>query len=1022
MIPQANSACFSSQTASTVTSSTLSRLTSSFTENIANASASTVNPVSGNASAVNTNTSSSAAGRKDGDLLHRCASSGTIADGSVHPVGTSASSGSGRSNTDCLEIAATPTRILRGASAAVVAAVRTQSSPCLSPNGSDGTSSDSQSQGKPVRKLPVALKHGDLVFFVMCPEEEPKIAAELEDVQALSRVVVKETLPRAVCRKLTDDQIGWTPKEPYKRPEYYSHHSGEMLHEDLDSYVGYDMDSEDEQWLNSLNARMKPILEQQKQKQQHSDSGSSSNSAGMATTLSYDDFELIIDRLEKVAFRRDQNKHSTMRQIAIDEGTEGCCICGDGMSEDANQMIYCDGCDMAVHQQCYGVQYIPEGSWKCSRCLSTVPVKCCLCHERNPAHAIKQCVGGEWVHVICALWVPETTLRFIQGPGEIEYLDSIDVSTIPPERMQHLCSVCHMPGGACIKCSQDGCTNYFHPICAWQSHFHMKCTVPDTSSQLTDLLVPTMEKTKHITVPPAPCSLGVYKVLCPEHRPIQKGVPQKGNKKQKNGSTPSPSLSSPALTPPPVSPSSSASAVEESDSKSKAKRKGKKGNKGTEPTETDPASHEKMEAVKKAAKEADVYAGVKLSRVLVKMRNIDPRFVEAVHDYWVQKRIKRGHIPLMKEFDPSILMLSHPAIKRHPKATNDKAGYKKLRRLRYDMERTRNMLEVVRQRERMKLSLVENAQQQFDVNMKAARRFALSSLKRVKQSPSPTSDDEHSLLQELLMPTQSPSPCLSLSSQPCSDSEDLSPTMPQFSDKRMLPLSQLSTGITTQSDPEGDDDEDNAESAFSDGNDGGEDDSSGSNSNNVDDGDVFDSENSDFTEERKAASAAKSKQTTKGVKRSAEVPAPFLRLYFDSHESTVRSRSKSGHRVSANKQPQRSVIEVNPALRTELEDDFVPPPRGETWIVGTSNHSSALPVYTKRLSAKQRALCEKQQQQNASTRMAVTVLFPVNSGTVPQTGALPQPLVVKPTNKHILLSIVDRLHKLKHPAPSSTST
>jgi origin recognition complex subunit 4 len=51
-----------------------------------------------------------------------------------------------------------------------------------------------------------------------------------------------------------------------------------------------------------------------------------------------------------------------------EEDDEVCTVCGKPESVPPNEIIFCDGCDTAVHQECYGVSTIPEGDWLCRNC------------------------------------------------------------------------------------------------------------------------------------------------------------------------------------------------------------------------------------------------------------------------------------------------------------------------------------------------------------------------------------------------------------------------------------------------------------------------------------------------------------------------------------------------------------------------------------------------------------------------------------------------------------------------------
>lgn len=40
-------------------------------------------------------------------------------------------------------------------------------------------------------------------------------------------------------------------------------------------------------------------------------------------------------------------------------------------TEDGNEMVFCDRCNICVHQACYGITEIPDDEWLCSPCRSS---------------------------------------------------------------------------------------------------------------------------------------------------------------------------------------------------------------------------------------------------------------------------------------------------------------------------------------------------------------------------------------------------------------------------------------------------------------------------------------------------------------------------------------------------------------------------------------------------------------------------------------------------------------------------
>src|SRR3954469_5763273 len=95
---------------------------------------------------------------------------------------------------------------------------------------------------------------------------------------------------------------------------------------------------------------------------------------------------------------------------AGEEQDTKCAICDDGDCENTNAIVFCDGCDLAVHQECYGVPFIPEGQWLCRKCqlIGRGTPTCIFCPNHDGA--FKQTNNLKWAHLLCAIWIPEVTL------------------------------------------------------------------------------------------------------------------------------------------------------------------------------------------------------------------------------------------------------------------------------------------------------------------------------------------------------------------------------------------------------------------------------------------------------------------------------------------------------------------------------------------------------------------------------------------------------------------------------------
>ncbi|XP_070585938.1 protein AF-17 isoform X2 [Erythrolamprus reginae] len=148
----------------------------------------------------------------------------------------------------------------------------------------------------------------------------------------------------------------------------------------------------------------------------------------------------------------------------------GCCVCSDERGWAENPLVYCDGhgCNVAVHQACYGIVQVPTGPWFCRKCESqerAARVRCELCPHKDGA--LKRTDSGGWAHVVCALYIPEVQF------ANVLTMEPIVLQYVPHDRFNKTCYICEEQGreskaasGACMTCNRHGCRQAFHVTCA----------------------------------------------------------------------------------------------------------------------------------------------------------------------------------------------------------------------------------------------------------------------------------------------------------------------------------------------------------------------------------------------------------------------------------------------------------------------------------------------------------------------------------------------------------------------------
>ncbi|XP_072261923.1 protein Jade-1 isoform X2 [Pyxicephalus adspersus] len=238
-----------------------------------------------------------------------------------------------------------------------------------------------------------------------------------------------ELILEPVARVMADNEKVVT----FSRPRKYIHSSGsdppELGYVDIrtlaEGVCRYDLNEMDVAWLELINEEFKEM--------------------GLPQLDEYM-MERAMEVFEQKCYDNMSHAIETEEGLGIEYDEDVVCdVCQSPDGEDGNEMVFCDKCNICVHQACYGILKVPEGSWLCRTCALGVQPKCLLCPKKGGAMKPTRS-GTKWVHVSCALWIPEVS---IGSPEKMEPITK--VSHIPSSRWALICSLCNEKAGACIQ-------------------------------------------------------------------------------------------------------------------------------------------------------------------------------------------------------------------------------------------------------------------------------------------------------------------------------------------------------------------------------------------------------------------------------------------------------------------------------------------------------------------------------------------------------------------------------------------
>jgi len=205
-----------------------------------------------------------------------------------------------------------------------------------------------------------------------------------------------------------------------------------------------------------------------------------------------------------------------------------CCVCMSDDTENTNEIIFCDFCNVSVHTECYGLSVVPQDSFFCDICLSrnnkllnpdmssgketsktrlgnykqinqeTEDITCMLCCQNKGAMKSICAKRNLWGHVICIL--VSKLIHFNNFSTLKTFQDfNIDVLTKTLSENNYSCFLCKKSKGELFICQcSNTCNKRAHYLCAYMDGWNLKVkdTLKSMNVNIRGYLIPVINKEK----------------------------------------------------------------------------------------------------------------------------------------------------------------------------------------------------------------------------------------------------------------------------------------------------------------------------------------------------------------------------------------------------------------------------------------------------------------------------------------------------------------------------------------------